>query len=224
MILYEFKPLRETIGGVNLIDIHLIVLGAVHRRASFQHLATAERHSGVPGPRIDLLVPPPGQPGFILEVVDAHSAALEVPLGVVPGGRDRIGLGSGRVLRDGVPHLGSQVVLHLEPEHVAEDAADDQHDEHEKQEDEVREQHALDLLDGAEAAEEADDDDDDSGHDEDVGRGNEEFVPQEPLDVGLVRHGPNAHGQHHQAADEDEEIHDEKRPFDALPATFHDLI
>lgn len=45
-----------------------------------------------------------------------------------------------------------------------------------------------------------DDDDDGAGEDEDVGGGDEELVPQEALDVGLVHQGPGANPQHRQSA------------------------
>ena len=56
------------------------------------------------------------------------------------------------------------------------------------------------LFDGAEAADEADEDDEEPGDDEDVGHRHVELVAQQHLDVRLVRHRPDPHAEHQEAA------------------------
>ena len=122
-----------------------------------------------------------------------------VSLRVIPGLGDGIGLPlAGVVLLDGVPHLGPEVVLHLGPKDVSEDAADQEDDEHEEEHDEVGEEHAFDLFDGSQAAEEGHEEDHAARDHEDVGRGDEEVVPQQLLNVGLVNQGPDPNAQDHE--------------------------
>jgi hypothetical protein len=112
----------------------------------------------------------PRLPRGVLHVGDAHAAALElkklkklswnptqvfyarsrnlfshVLLRVVPRGRDRL-LRRGRIVDlESVSHLGSDVVLDLVSEDVAQDAADHEHHKHEEQRDEVGQHHAANL-------------------------------------------------------------------------------
>lgn len=108
--------------------------------------------------------------------------------------------------------------IHLVPEDISQDASYKHGYEYHEEYYEVRQQHALDLLEGAEASEEGDYRDHDTGGDEYGRRADVQVRAQETLHEGPVGQGPDAHREHHHAANHDDEVGHEEGILDYFPA------